>query len=278
MSMIKFQNVYFRYQDTDNWVIRHLNLSIKENEKVAIIGKNGSGKSTLAKLICGLLPCEKGRIFIDDEELTTENILELRKKIGMVFQNPENQFVGMTVKEDVAFGLENQGIKREEMLLRISNILAKVGMENFANLEPQHLSGGQKQRVAIASAMVLEPSILILDEATSMLDPVGRKEMISLVQTLHEQQPFTLVMITHDMNEAILADRIVVLDQGEIVLDGVPRELFSNHSDTLKKLGFPAPFTIEVAMALKERGILFDSLPMNQKELISGLWKLHSKT
>lgn len=278
MSMIKFQNVYFRYQDTDNWVIRHLNLSIKENEKVAIIGKNGSGKSTLAKLICGLLLCEKGRIFIDDEELTTENILELRKKIGMVFQNPENQFVGMTVKEDVAFGLENQGIKREEMLLRISNILAKVGMENFANLEPQHLSGGQKQRVAIASAMVLEPSILILDEATSMLDPVGRKEMISLVQTLHEQQPFTLVMITHDMNEAILADRIVVLDQGEIVLDGAPRELFPNHSDTLKKLGFPAPFTIEVAMALKEQGILFDSLPMNQKELISGLWKLHSKT
>lgn len=278
MSMIKFQNVYYRYQDTDNWVIRHLNLSIKENEKVAIIGKNGSGKSTLAKLISGLLPCEKGRIFIDDEELTTGNILELRKKIGMVFQNPENQFVGMTVKEDVAFGLENQGIKREEMLLRISNILAKVGMENFANLEPQHLSGGQKQRVAIASAMVLEPSILILDEATSMLDPVGRKEMMSLVQTLHKQQPFTLVMITHDMNEAILADRIVVLDQGEIVLDGAPRELLSNHSDTLKKLGFPAPFTIEVAMALKEQGILFDSLPMNQKELISGLWKLHSKT
>lgn len=278
MSMIKFQNVYYRYQDTDNWVIRHLNLSIKENEKVAIIGKNGSGKSTLAKLISGLLPCEKGRIFIDDEELTTGNILELRKKIGMVFQNPENQFVGMTVKEDVAFGLENQGIKREEMHLRISNILAKVGMENFANLEPQHLSGGQKQRVAIASAMVLEPSILILDEATSMLDPVGRKEMISLVQTLHEQQPFTLVMITHDMNEAILADRIVVLDQGEIVLDGAPRELLSNHSDTLKKLGFPAPFTIEVAMALKEQGISFDSLPLNQKELISGLWKLHSKT
>lgn len=278
MSMIKFQNVYYRYQDTDNWVIRHLNLSIKENEKVAIIGKNGSGKSTLAKLISGLLPCEKGRIFIDDEELTTGNILELRKKIGMVFQNPENQFVGMTVKEDVAFGLENQGIKREEMLLRISNILAKVGMENFANLEPQHLSGGQKQRVAIASAMVLEPSILILDEATSMLDPVGRKEMISLVQTLHKQQPFTLVMITHDMNEAILADRIVVLDQGEIVLDGAPRELLSNHSDTLKKLGFPAPFTIEVAMALKEQGISFDSLPLNQKELISGLWKLHSKT
>lgn len=276
--MIKFQNVYYRYQDTDNWVIRHLNLSIKENEKVAIIGKNGSGKSTLAKLISGLLPCEKGRIFIDDEELTTVNILELRKKIGMVFQNPENQFVGMTVKEDVAFGLENQGIKREEMHLRISNILAKVGMENFANLEPQHLSGGQKQRVAIASAMVLEPSILILDEATSMLDPVGRKEMMSLVQTLHKQQPFTLVMITHDMNEAILADRIVVLDQGEIVLDGAPRELLSNHSDTLKKLGFPAPFTIEVAMALKEQGILFDSLPMNQKELISGLWKLHSKT
>lgn len=276
--MIKFQNVYFRYHDTENWVIRHLNLSIKENEKVAIIGKNGSGKSTLAKLISGLLPCGKGRIFIDDEELTSENLLELRKKIGMVFQNPENQFVGMTVKEDVAFGLENQGVKREEMLQRISTILAKVGMESFANSEPQHLSGGQKQRVAIASAMVLEPTILILDEATSMLDPVGRKEMLSLVQVLHEQQPFTLVMITHDMNEAILADRIVVLDQGEIVLDGAPRELFSNHINTLKELGFPAPFTIEVAMALKEQGILFDSLPMNQEELISGLWKLYSKT
>ena len=275
--MIEFQNVYFRYQDTDNWVIRNLNLSIRENERVAIIGKNGSGKSTLAKLISGLLPCEKGQIFIGNEALTLENLLEQRKKIGMVFQNPENQFVGMTVQEDVAFGLENRGVKREEMLQRISNILAKVGMDKHANTEPQHLSGGQKQRVAIASAMVLEPTILILDEATSMLDPVGRNEMMSLVQMLHHQQPFTLVMITHEMNEAILADRIIVLDQGEVVLDGAPRELFSTRIDTLEGLGFPTPFTIQVAMELKENGILFESLPMTQEELISGLWKLHSK-
>lgn len=276
--MIKFQNVSFRYRENEQWVINQLNLSIEQNEKVAIIGKNGSGKSTIAKLISGLLVHETGDIFVESEQLTHGNLLDIRKKIGMVFQNPENQFVGMTVKEDIAFGLENQGVEREVMLKKIDSILEQVSMSDYIDTEPQHLSGGQKQRIAIASAMVLEPKILILDEATSMLDPVGRKEMMTLVETLHERNPFTLLMITHELNEAVLADRIIVLDQGKVVLNGSPRELFSQQFESLEKLGFPAPYTIQLAKGLEGNGFSSDFFPLNQEELISALWTLHSKT
>lgn len=276
--MIKFQNVSFRYRENEQWVIHQLNLSIEQNEKVAIIGKNGSGKSTIAKLISGLLVHETGDIFVESEQLTQGNLLDIRKKIGMVFQNPENQFVGMTVKEDIAFGLENQGVEREVMLKKIDSILEQVSMSDYIDTEPQHLSGGQKQRIAIASAMVLEPKILILDEATSMLDPVGRKEMMTLVETLHERNPFTLLMITHELNEAVLADRIIVLDQGKVVLNGSPRELFSQQFESLEKLGFPAPYTIQLAKGLEGNGFSSDFFPLNQEELISALWTLHSKT
>ena len=276
--MIKFQNVSFRYRENEQWVIHQLNLSIEQNEKVAIIGKNGSGKSTIAKLISGLLVHETGDIFVESEQLTHGNLLDIRKKIGMVFQNPENQFVGMTVKEDIAFGLENQGVEREVMLKKIDSILEQVSMSDYIDTEPQHLSGGQKQRIAIASAMVLEPKILILDEATSMLDPVGRKEMMTLVETLHERNPFTLLMITHELNEAVLADRIIVLDQGKVVLNGSPRELFSQQFESLEKLGFPAPYTIQLAKGLEGNGFSSDFFPLNQEELISALWTLHSKT
>ena len=276
--MIKFQNVSFRYRENEQWVINQLNLSIEQNEKVAIIGKNGSGKSTIAKLISGLLVHETGDIFVESEQLTQGNLLDIRKKIGMVFQNPENQFVGMTVKEDIAFGLENQGVEREVMLKKIDSILEQVSMSDYIDTEPQHLSGGQKQRIAIASAMVLEPKILILDEATSMLDPVGRKEMMTLVETLHERNPFTLLMITHELNEAVLADRIIVLDQGKVVLNGSPRELFSQQFESLEKLGFPAPYTIQLAKGLEGNGFSSDFFPLNQEELISALWTLHSKT
>ena len=275
--MIKFQDVSFRYRDTDAWVIDSLNLTIKENQKVAIIGKNGSGKSTIAKLISGLLLHELGHIYVENDQLTPENLLDIRKKIGMVFQNPENQFVGMTVKEDIAFGLENRGVKREVMLEKIVDILEQVSMLEYIDREPQHLSGGQKQRIAIASAMVLEPKILILDEATSMLDPVGRKEMMSLVETLHNRKPFTLLMITHELNEAILADRIIVIEKGKVVLDGTPRELFTHHIHALDELGFPAPYTIQLAKGLEKNGFSLDPFPLDQEELISALWKLHLK-
>lgn len=272
MPAIEFRDVYFRYNEDSPWVLEKFNLSIDAMETVAIIGHNGSGKSTIAKLTNGLLTPQAGDILIDGRKITSTNIWEIRQKIGMVFQNPENQFVGTTVRDDVAFGLENMGVPREEMKRRIEESLANVGMKRYGTHEPHHLSGGQKQRVAIASVMATYPNILILDEATSMLDPKGRKEILSTVFSLKQKQAITLVMITHDMNEIIVADRVIVMNEGSIQLQSVKDELFQYHKE-LEELGLTLPFTVKLATELEKYNYHFSTYPLHYEEFLEALWR-----
>ncbi|WP_066189278.1 MULTISPECIES: energy-coupling factor transporter ATPase [Gracilibacillus] len=276
MAAIEFRDVYFRYHEEAPWVLKHFNLKMDSNQTVAILGHNGSGKSTIAKLANGLLQPQAGEIYIDDRKMTPANIWEMRQKIGMVFQNPENQFVGTTVRDDVAFGLENRGISRDEMLVRIQETLQQVGMESYEDHEPYHLSGGQKQRVAIASVLAIHPQILLLDEATSMLDPRGKKEMLSTILSLKKQLSITIVMITHDLNEITMADRVIVMKDGQIFKDSTTDRLYDNQFD-LQSIGLRLPLTVALATELEQQGYSFTNYPLDQEELIDALWKSHSK-
>ncbi|MFC4404981.1 energy-coupling factor transporter ATPase [Gracilibacillus xinjiangensis] len=276
MTIIEFRDVYYRYNEEENWVLKKISFKITAGESVAIIGHNGSGKSTIIKLINGLLFPQAGDIFIDGEKINERNIWGIRQKVGMVFQNPENQFVGTTVKDDVAFGLENRGIPREVMMERIDQSLQAVGMQDFLLHEAQHLSGGQKQRVAIAAVMAIQPSILLLDEATSMLDPLGRNEIIETIQHLKQIHNFTLLTITHDLDEVTLADRVIVLREGKLTNDTTPRELFSQVNNW-GSLGLAPPFTTKLASALKKLGYRFPAHPLNHKELLEALWTYNLK-
>ena len=217
MSLISLKNIFYRYsQNQENYVLNDVSLDIEKDEWITLIGANGSGKSTLVKTLNGLNVPEKGTVFIDGLELNEENIWDIRRKVGMVFQNPDNQFVGSTVQDDVAFGLENIGLPRDEMIIRIDDALKRVGMEDFKLMEPSRLSGGQKQRVAIAGVLALRPQIIVLDEATSMLDPKGRQEVLNTVKSIKEESKMTVISITHDINEANEADRIFVMNKGKI--------------------------------------------------------------
>ena len=217
MSLITLENIVYRYNaEQENYILNDVSFNIEKGEWITIIGANGSGKSTLVKTLNGLNVPKNGNVTIDGLELNEENIWDIRQKVGMVFQNPDNQFVGSTVADDVAFGLENIGMPREEMLVRIEQALQQVGMENFRNHEPARLSGGQKQRVAIAGILALTPDIIVLDEATSILDPKVRLEVLSTVQSIKEQNNLTVISITHDLNEAAQADRIFVMEKGQI--------------------------------------------------------------
>src|SRR5699024_5856429 len=224
-QVIKFKNVSFRYQEEGPSVIKNISFAIEENKTTAIIGHNGSGKSTIAKLMNGLLAPETGEIIVDDQLLTDESVWEIRQKIGMVFQNPDNQFVGTTVRDDVAFGMENRGFPREWMVGRIDDSLRAVHMEDYMNQEPHRLSGGQKQRVAIAGVMAIQPKVMILDEATVMLDPIGREEIMQTVNELRKVEKLTLIMVTHDLEEIIQADHVIVLNKGEIWQEGPPIDI-----------------------------------------------------
>lgn len=215
MSMIDVQNVSFAYSE-EKLTLNNVSFSIEKGEWIAILGHNGSGKSTLAKTLVGLLEPQSGEIHINSTKLTEETAFDLRKKVGIVFQNPDNQFVGVTVRDDIAFGMENLCVPREEMLARIDFYANKVGMEEYLDKQPSNLSGGQKQRVAIAGILAMRSDILIFDEATSMLDPYTRNDLIHYIKTLNKEG-FTVIMITHDVNEAILADKIMIMKQGEIV-------------------------------------------------------------
>lgn len=270
MPAIEFRDVYFRYNEDSSWVLQKFNLTIEAGETVAIIGHNGSGKSTIAKLTNGLLTPQAGDILIDGRKMTRTNIWDIRQKVGMVFQNPENQFVGTTVTDDVAFGLENMGIPREEMKRRVEESLSNVRMNRYANHEPHHLSGGQKQRVAIASVMATYPKILILDEATSMLDPKGRKEILSTIHSL-KTQAITLVMVTHDMNELIAADRVIVMNQGTIQIEAARDKLFQHHKE-LEEIGLTLPFTVKLATELEKYNYRFSTYPLHYEELLEALW------
>lgn len=270
--IIELKEITYKYQeDSEQLALDQLSLTIQPGEWVAIIGRNGSGKSTLAKTMNGLLEPLSGEVWVDNEKLTLENLWDVRSKIGMVFQNPDNQFVGATVEDDVAFGMENQGIPREEMQKRVRRSLESVRMIDFKDREPARLSGGQKQRVAIAGVIALQPKVIILDEATSMLDPEGRHEVISTIQKLKETEQLTVISITHDIDEASRADRIIVMKDGIKVTEGTPAEIFSLGQELIT-LGLDLPFPEKVKSALREQGVQIPQEYMSEERLIEWLW------
>ena len=272
-SIIEVKDLSFRYkEDQDYYDVNNVSFHVKRGEWLSIVGHNGSGKSTTIRLIDGLLEAESGEIWIDGQLLSSENVWDLRRQIGMVFQNPDNQFVGATVEDDVAFGLENQGLPREEMKKRVAESLELVGMLDFKNREPARLSGGQKQRVAIAGVVALRPAILILDEATSMLDPEGRRELIQTVQEIRKYHQMTVVSITHDLEEVAMSDRVLVMKKGQVESTSNPRELFSR--DDLDQIGLDEPFANQLRGSLRETGYQLPDGYLTERELEDKLWEL----
>lgn len=271
-SIINLQDITFTYDiDAPRPALSEVSLEIKRGEWVAIIGHNGSGKSTLAKTINGLLLPQSGRIQVGNMDLNEGNIWDIRKMVGMVFQNPDNQFVGSTVEDDVAFGMENQGIPREEMLVRVADALEQVRMSDFKTREPARLSGGQKQRVAIAGVVALRPDIIILDEATSMLDPEGREEVIATIKKIKEQSNLTVLSITHDIDEAANANRVLVMKEGRLIDEGTPEKIFSA-GPKLVELGLDLPFPEKLKAALKARGIPVPAEYLTEEGMVDWLW------
>ncbi|PFL22209.1 energy-coupling factor transporter ATPase [Bacillus cereus] len=274
---LRTENISFQYPGAASYALKGVSFSLYEGEWVSVIGQNGSGKSTLAKLLNGLFLPESGTITVNDTVvLSEETVWDVRKQIGMVFQNPDNQFVGTTVQDDVVFGLENIGMPREQMIERLEQALQLVRMEDFLNDEPHSLSGGQKQRVAIAGVLALQPSILILDEATSMLDPQGRLEVVETVRQLVNQKGITVLSITHDLEEAAQSDRIIILNKGEILEEGTPEQIFKS-SHTLQEIGLDVPFSVKIAELLKRNEIHLQNTHLTMESLVNELWRLHSK-
>ncbi|MDN5628968.1 MAG: energy-coupling factor ABC transporter ATP-binding protein [Lactococcus sp.] len=250
-KILEVENLTFKYEeDQEAPTLDGVSFAVQAGEWVSIIGQNGSGKSTTARAIDGLLANVSGNIKIDGQILSSENVWTLRQKIGMVFQNPDNQFVGATVEDDVAFGMENQGIPREEMILRVDQALKQVNMLEFKGKEPARLSGGQKQRVAIAGIIALRPEIIILDEATSMLDPTGRAEIMRVIREIKAEYNLTVLSITHDLDEATLSDRVLVMRAGKIIKSAKPEELFASGEDMIN-IGLDMPFTSNLAEDLR---------------------------
>ncbi|MBM7656525.1 energy-coupling factor ABC transporter ATP-binding protein [Neobacillus cucumis] len=270
-SIVSLKGVSFQYDNQERYALKNVSFDIYEGEWLAIVGHNGSGKSTMAKLLNGLQFPQEGEITIDDLKLNEETIWDVRKKIGMVFQNPDNQFVGTTVQDDVAFGLENNGVPREEMVQRVEDSLSKVKMDQFLYQEPHHLSGGQKQRVAIAGVLALRPSIIILDEATSMLDPRGREEVLETVRLLKQEKSLTVISITHDLEEAAKADRIIVMNRGEVYREGTPEEIFTM-DEQLIQLGLDIPFSVKLSKAFRQNGMKLSKHYLSEEELVTELW------
>lgn len=275
--VVEFKQVSFRYEPDGPWILKDITFTIQENERVAIIGHNGSGKSTIAKLMNGLLFPEKGEIYINGILLTEESIWDIRKEVGMVFQNPDNQFVGATVQDDVAFGMENRGFERQLMLERIESSLKAVNMTDYLLTEPHRLSGGQKQRVAIAGVIAISPKVLILDEATVMLDPLGRMEIMETIKHVQQQKELSLITITHDLEEVIQVDRVIVLNKGEIWTIGRPREVLE-HGKVLQEIGLDIPFIAQLSSALNERNIKLAQTALTMEEMMEELWTYHLKT
>ena len=272
-SIIDVKNLSFRYKESQEYYdVKDITFHVKRGEWLSIVGHNGSGKSTTVRLIDGLLEAESGEIAIDGQRLTEENVWNIRRQIGMVFQNPDNQFVGATVEDDVAFGLENQGLSRQEMKKRVEEALDLVGMLDFKKREPARLSGGQKQRVAIAGVVALRPAILILDEATSMLDPEGRRELIETVKEIRKDYDMTVISITHDLEEVAISDRVLVLKKGEIESTSSPRELFSRND--LDQIGLDDPFSNQLKHSLSQNGYDLPENYLTESELEDKLWEL----
>ena len=272
-SIIDVKNLSFRYKESQEYYdVKDITFHVKRGEWLSIIGHNGSGKSTTVRLIDGLLEAESGEIVIDGQRLTEENVWNIRRQIGMVFQNPDNQFVGATVEDDVAFGLENQGLSRQEMKKRVEEALDLVGMLDFKKREPARLSGGQKQRVAIAGVVALRPAILILDEATSMLDPEGRRELIETVKGIRKDYDMTVISITHDLEEVAMSDRVLIMKKGSIESTSSPRELFSRND--LDQIGLDDPFANQLKHSLSQNGYDLPENYLTESELEDKLWEL----
>ena len=272
-SVIDVKNLSFRYKESQKYYdVKDITFHVKRGEWLSIVGHNGSGKSTTVRLIDGLLEAESGEIVIDGQRLTEENVWNIRRQIGMVFQNPDNQFVGATVEDDVAFGLENQGLSRQKMKKRVEEALALVGMLDFKKREPARLSGGQKQRVAIAGVVALRPAILILDEATSMLDPEGRRELIETVKGIRKDYDMTVISITHDLEEVAMSDRVLIMKKGEIESTSSPRELFSRND--LDQIGLDDPFANQLKHSLSQNGYDLPENYLTESELEDKLWEL----
>ena len=275
-NIIEVRNLKYKYDsESENYTLNDVSFQVKKGEWLSIVGHNGSGKSTTVRLIDGLLEAESGDIIISGDKLTAENVWEKRRQIGMVFQNPDNQFVGATVEDDVAFGLENQGLDYDLMVERVQQALELVGMQDFKEREPARLSGGQKQRVAVAGVVALRPDIIILDEATSMLDPEGRLDLIQTVKKIKDSNQLTVISITHDLDEIALSDRVLVMKEGQVESTATPRELFSR--EDLEVLGLDQPFVNQVKAALRQSGLPLPDSYLTEKELQDQLWALLSK-
>ena len=276
-NIITVNNLFFKYDSNQtHYQLENVSFHVKQGEWLSIIGHNGSGKSTTVRLIDGLLEAESGQIIIDGQELTEDNVWELRHKIGMVFQNPDNQFVGATVEDDVAFGLENKGIPLKDMKERVDQALDLVGMSEFKMREPARLSGGQKQRVAIAGAVAMRPQVIILDEATSMLDPEGRLELIRTIRAIRQKYNLTVISITHDLDEVALSDRVIVMKNGKVESTSAPKALFGR-GNRLISLGLDVPFTSRLMAELAANGLDIGTEYLTEKELEEQLWELNLK-
>lgn len=264
-SAVRLEHLSYSYKNDDNineedLTINDVNFDIYEGEYVALIGHNGSGKSTLAKLIIGLYVQLKGQIYIFDQEMNDDNVYELRRNLGIIFQNPDNQFIGSTVRDDIAFGLENDCIDTDTMKVLVDEFAEKVGMKEYLDKKPSNLSGGQKQRVAIAGALARKPKILIMDEATAMLDPKGRRDIRNLIKKMKDENPgLTIISITHDIDEAYQADKVIVLNKGKVFLSGTPEEVFEQ-SDKLLSIKLDIPFFHKLNKELKKEGINIDGV------------------
>lgn len=285
MGIIKAANLIFDYIKRDeednveevNRAIDHLSLEIQKGDFVAILGHNGSGKSTFAKQINGLLLPTEGTLWISDMNTQDESMIwEIRKKTGMVFQNPDNQIIGNIVEEDVGFGPENIGVPTDEIWRRVDESLEAVGMTAYRKQSPNKLSGGQKQRVAIAGVMAMRPQCIVLDEPTAMLDPNGRSEVIRTVRELNQKEGVTVLLITHYMEEVIHADRVIVMDEGKIVMDGTPREIFSRVEE-LKRYRLDVPQVTELAYELKQTGVPLPDGVLTREEFIDALMRVFEK-
>lgn len=274
-NIIEVKDLKYKYNEADaTYTLNGVSFHVKQGEWLSIIGHNGSGKSTTVRLIDGLLEAESGEIIINGDKLTVDNVWEKRRQIGMVFQNPDNQFVGATVEDDVAFGLENQGIPLVEMRERVKQALDLVGMSEFKSREPARLSGGQKQRVAIAGVVALRPNIIILDEATSMLDPEGRLDLIRTVKDIKDRYNMTVISITHDLDEVALSDRVIVMKEGQVESISSPEELFLRTD--LLDLDLDQPFTANLAEQLRQVGFDLPDRYFTEEELEEALWALLS--
>lgn len=277
MGAIELENVSFSYVLGEKQIIKavkNISLNIEEGSFVAIVGHNGSGKSTLAKLFNGLLIPDKGtvKVFgIDTKE--EKRIFDVRKSVGMVFQNPDNQMVASVIEDDIAFGPENLGVEREEIIKRVDWALSKVGMLEHKKGTPFKLSGGQKQRLAIAGVLAIKPKVLVLDESTAMLDPQGRSEVMKVAHELNKESGITVIAITHYMEEALDADRLIVMNDGEIVEDGAPKDVFSKH-EKLNSIKLSVPLVTQISRKINQMGITIDPTIMKKEELVNSLCQL----